>query len=191
MVEDRCRLRKYIGREESKFRGINYIQEIFHEDGFDFGNYRIGRVLSCRIPSGQRYNVHGLIRCASTFNTGRIDHIYSDPHNPGTSLFLHYGDLSDSGQIIELIYNIRPDEIYHLGAQSHVRVSFDTPEYTGTLQGLAQRAFSRPYVEAVLKRGIIRHHHQNFSGHRLHRKTKRPSFIYGARTQPPSCMRTG
>ena len=77
----------------------------------------------------KNYEVHGLIRRSSTFNTGRIDHLYQDPHLPGTRLFLHYGDLSDSGQITNIIYNINPDEIYHLGAQSHVRVSFDLPEY--------------------------------------------------------------
>ena len=82
------------------------------------------------------YGVHGLIRRASTFNTGRIDHIYTDPHIPRTKLFLHYGDLSDSGQLTNLIYNIQPDEIYHLGAQSHVRVSFDMPEYTGDITAL-------------------------------------------------------
>jgi GDPmannose 4,6-dehydratase len=82
------------------------------------------------------YEVHGLIRRASTFNTGRIDHIYTDPHIPETRLFLHYGDLSDSGQFANIVYNIQPDEIYHLGAQSHVRVSFDIPEYTGDITAL-------------------------------------------------------
>jgi len=82
------------------------------------------------------HEVHGLIRRASTFNTGRIDHIYTDPHIPEARLFLHYGDLSDSGQLANLIYNIQPDEIYHLGAQSHVRVSFDMPEYTGDITAL-------------------------------------------------------
>jgi GDPmannose 4,6-dehydratase len=82
------------------------------------------------------YEVHGLIRRASSFNTGRIDHIYVDPHEPGAQLFLHYGDLSDSEQIANIIYNIKPDEVYHLGAQSHVRVSFDSPEYTGNVTGL-------------------------------------------------------
>ncbi|KAF5063527.1 GDP-mannose 4,6-dehydratase [anaerobic digester metagenome] len=82
------------------------------------------------------YEVHGLIRRSSTFNTSRIDSIYVDPHDPEAKLFLHYGDLSDSEQISNIIYNIRPDEIYHLGAQSHVRVSFDTPEYTGNVTGL-------------------------------------------------------
>jgi len=82
------------------------------------------------------YEVHGIIRRASTFNTSRVDHIYVDPHEPGAKLFLHYGDLSDSEQISNIIYNIKPDEVYHLGAQSHVRVSFDIPEYTGNVTAL-------------------------------------------------------
>ena len=82
------------------------------------------------------YEVHGLIRRASTFNTGRIDHVYTDPHVRGTKLFLHYGDLSDGGQLTHIIYNIKPDEVYNLAAQSHVRVSFDMPEYTGDIVGL-------------------------------------------------------
>src|SRR3990172_7072190 len=82
------------------------------------------------------YEVHGIIRRASTFNTGRIDHIYMDPHEKGVKLFLHYGDLSDSGQLTEIIYNIKPDEIYHVGAQSHVMVSFEIPEYTGDITAL-------------------------------------------------------
>lgn len=82
------------------------------------------------------YEVHGLIRRASTFNTTRLEHLYQDPHDPEAQLFLHYGDLSDSSQLTNLIYNVQPDEIYHLAAQSHVRVSFDTPEYTGDVTGL-------------------------------------------------------
>jgi len=82
------------------------------------------------------YEVHGLIRRSSTFNTSRIDHIYVDPHDPNARLFLHYGDLSDSEQISNVMYNIKPDEVYHLGAQSHVRVSFETPEYTGNVTAL-------------------------------------------------------
>jgi len=83
------------------------------------------------------YEVHGIIRRASTFNTSRIDHIYVDPHMRGARLFLHYGDLADSEQLSNIIYNVRPDDIYHLGAQSHVRVSFDIPEYTGNIAGLS------------------------------------------------------
>jgi GDPmannose 4,6-dehydratase len=82
------------------------------------------------------YEVHGIIRRASTFNTSRIDHLYTDPHVHGVHLFLHYGDLSDSLNLTRLIDRIGPDEIYHLGAQSHVRVSFDIPENTGDVTGL-------------------------------------------------------
>jgi len=82
------------------------------------------------------YEVHGLIRRASTFNTSRIDHLYRDPHDEGARLFLHYGDLSDGTRLVTLLHGIQPDEIYHLGAQSHVRVSFDEPEHTGDTTGL-------------------------------------------------------
>ncbi|MBU2576665.1 MAG: GDP-mannose 4,6-dehydratase, partial [Nanoarchaeota archaeon] len=96
------------------------------------------------------YEVHGLIRRASTFNTERIAHIYSDPHNPDTRLFLHYGDITDAGQLTNIIYNIQPDEIYHLAAQSHVRVSFDIPEYTGDVTALGTTRI----LEAIRKSGI-------------------------------------
>lgn len=82
------------------------------------------------------YDVHGVIRRASTFNTGRIDHIYQDPHVSDIKLHLHYGDLTDASTVRKLIYKIQPDEIYNLGAQSHVRVSFDIPEYTANTTGL-------------------------------------------------------
>lgn len=95
------------------------------------------------------YEVHGIIRRGSTFNTERIDHIYQDPHEPDARLFLHYGDLSDSEQIINLIYNIKPDEVYHLGAQSHVRVSFDLAEYTGNITGLGTTRI----LEAIRRSG--------------------------------------
>jgi len=96
------------------------------------------------------YEVHGLIRRASTFSTSRIDHLYVDPHEPGAKLFLHYGDLSDASRLTNLIYNIRPDEIYHLGAQSHVRVSFDMPEYTGDITSLGTTRI----LEAIRKGGL-------------------------------------
>jgi GDPmannose 4,6-dehydratase len=96
------------------------------------------------------YETHGLIRRSSTFNTDRIDHIYSDPHEPNTKLFLHYGDITDSGQLTNLIYNIQPDEIYHLAAQSHVRVSFDMPEFTGDVTGLGTTRL----LEAIRRSGI-------------------------------------
>ena len=82
------------------------------------------------------YEVHGMIRRSSSFNTGRIDHIYRDPHEKDVRLFLHYGDLNDASSINLLLRDIQPDEIYNLGAQSHVRVSFDVPEYTGEVDGL-------------------------------------------------------
>jgi GDPmannose 4,6-dehydratase len=82
------------------------------------------------------YEVHGMIRRSSSFNTERIDHLYRDPHLKDTRLFLHYGDLADSSCINHLIRTVKPDEIYHLGAQSHVRVSFDMPEYTSDVTGL-------------------------------------------------------
>jgi GDPmannose 4,6-dehydratase len=81
------------------------------------------------------YEVHGIIRRASTFHTQRIDHIYEDPNQPSVKLFLHYGDLSSSEWLLNLIYSYAPDEVYHLAAQSHVRVSFDMPEYTGDITG--------------------------------------------------------
>lgn len=82
------------------------------------------------------YEVHGIIRRASSFNTARIDALYQDPHVNEVRLFLHYGDIADSTNLIKLLYRIQPDEVYHLAAQSHVRVSFDIPEYTGDVTGL-------------------------------------------------------
>src|SRR5882757_4892664 len=84
---------------------------------------------------GKGYEVHGVIRRASTFNTSRIDHLYVDPHLPGAKLFLHYGDLSDGARLVTLLAEINPDEVYNLAAQSHVRVSFDEPEHTADTTG--------------------------------------------------------
>jgi len=96
------------------------------------------------------YEVHGIIRRASTFNTARIDHLYQDPHVHGVHLFLHYGDLADSVQLVKLLYNLEPDEIYHLGAQSHVRVSFDIPEYTADVTGVGTIRI----LEAIREAGV-------------------------------------
>jgi GDPmannose 4,6-dehydratase len=96
------------------------------------------------------YEVHGIIRRASTFNTSRIDHLYKDPHINGVNLFLHYGDLADSSNLIKLLYRLQPGEIYHLGAQSHVRVSFDIPEYTGEITGLSTCRI----LEAIREAGL-------------------------------------
>jgi GDPmannose 4,6-dehydratase len=95
------------------------------------------------------YEVHGIIRRASTFNTQRIDHIYQDPNQPSARLFLHHGDLSSSEWILNLIYSFAPNEVYHLGAQSHVRVSFDMPEYTGDITGLGTMRL----LEAIRRSG--------------------------------------
>src|SRR3972149_417863 len=96
------------------------------------------------------YEVHGLIRKASTFNTERIEHVYQDPHVPSARLFLHYGDLTNAEQLTNLIYEVQPDEIYHLGAMSHVKVSFEMPEYTGSVTGLGTTRI----LEAVRRSGI-------------------------------------
>jgi GDPmannose 4,6-dehydratase len=96
------------------------------------------------------YEVHGIIRRASTFNTGRIDHLYQDPHINGVRLFLHYGDIGDSTNLIKLLYRIQPEEVYHLAAQSHVRVSFDIPEYTGDVTGLGTVRL----LEAIRETGL-------------------------------------
>jgi GDPmannose 4,6-dehydratase len=96
------------------------------------------------------YEVHGIIRRASTFNTARIDHLYQDPHVHGVRLFLHYGDLADSVHLVKLLYNLGPDEIYHLGAQSHVRVSFDIPEYTADVTGVGTIRI----LEAIREAGV-------------------------------------
>lgn len=96
------------------------------------------------------YEVHGLIRRASTFNTDRIDHVYRDRHETGAKLFLHYGDLSDATNLNRLLKTIKPEEIYHLGAQSHVRVSFDMPEYTADVTGTGTVRL----LDAILESGI-------------------------------------
>lgn len=96
------------------------------------------------------YEVHGIIRRASSFNTARIDHLYKDPHLNGVRLFLHYGDIADSTNLIKLLYRIQPDEVYHLASQSHVRVSFDIPEYTGDVTALSTVRI----LEAIRETGV-------------------------------------
>jgi GDPmannose 4,6-dehydratase len=115
------------------------------------------------------YEVHGLIRRASTFNTARIDHLYEDPHNEDARLFLHYGDLSDGARLVTLLAEIRPDEVYNLGAQSHVRVSFDEPVNTGNTTGVG----SIRLLEAVRLAGVDCRYYQASS-----------SEMFGA-TPPP------
>jgi GDPmannose 4,6-dehydratase len=115
------------------------------------------------------YEVHGLIRRSSTFNTARVDHLYVDPHDPNAKLFLHYGDLSDGARLVTLLSSIRPDEVYNLAAQSHVRVSFDEPEHTGDTTGIG----SIRLLEAVRLAGVNCRYYQASS-----------SEMFGA-TPPP------
>ena len=98
------------------------------------------------------YEVHGIVRRSSSFNTARIDHLFQDPHVENARLILHYGDMTDSGRLAQLCYEIRPDEIYNLAAQSHVRISFDMPEYSGDVDALG----SIRLLEAVRQSGIGR-----------------------------------
>jgi len=96
------------------------------------------------------YEVHGIIRRSSSFNTGRLDHLYRDPHERGSRLFLHYGDLIDSSVLSRIMREVEPEEVYHLGAQSHVRVSFDMPEYTGNVTALGTTRL----LEAIREEGV-------------------------------------
>jgi GDPmannose 4,6-dehydratase len=100
------------------------------------------------LPKG--YEVHGVIRRSSQFNTGRIDHLYRDPHDPAARLFLHFGDLTDGSRLVTLLSKVQPDEVYNLAAQSHVRVSFDEPEFTGLTTGLG----STQLLEAIRMIGL-------------------------------------
>lgn len=119
------------------------------------------------------YEVHGIIRRSSTFNTSRIDHIYQDPHQENRKLHLHYGDLTDANTVRRLIYQVQPDEVYNLAAQSHVRVSFDIPEYTANITGLATLRM----LEA------IKDYEQN-TGRRVKFYQASSSEMFGA-TNPP------
>jgi GDPmannose 4,6-dehydratase len=115
------------------------------------------------------YEVHGIIRRSSSFNTERIDPLYRDVHEQGVKLFLHHGDLTDSSRLVRLLYELQPDEIYHLGAQSHVRVSFDVPEYTADVTGMGTLRL----LEAIRDAGVSPRFYQASS-----------SEMYGA-TPPP------
>lgn len=134
------------------------------------GSYLVELLLS------KGYEVHGIIRRASTFNTRRLDHVYTDPHmeNGGkVLLYLHYGDLANSETLTQLVYNVRPDEVYHLAAQSHVRVSFDMPEYTADITALG----TVRVLEAIRKSGIQTRFYQASS-----------SEMFGSASPPQSEM---
>ena len=112
----------------------------------------------------KNYKVHGIIRKSSSFNTERIDHLYVDPHNK-TNFFLHYGDLTDSNSMYNIINNIRPDEIYNLAAQSHVGVSFDNPEYTAEVSGIGTlRLLEAIRFLKIKKLNFIKQALQNYLG---------------------------
>jgi GDPmannose 4,6-dehydratase len=117
------------------------------------------------------HEVHGIVRRSSSFNTDRIDHLYRDPHEQGVHLFTHYGDLTDPVALTKLLYELQPDEIYHLGAQSHVRVSFDIPEYTFDVTG----AGTLRLLEAIRESGVTTRFYQASS-----------SEMYGAAPPPQS-----
>ena len=121
------------------------------------------------------YEVHGIIRRASSFNTARIDHLYADPHINGVRFFLHYGDISDSTNLIKLLYRIQPEEVYHLAAQSHVRVSFDIPEYTGDVTALGTIRI----LEAIRETGLKAKFYQASS-----------SEMFGKVSEVPQCETT-
>jgi GDPmannose 4,6-dehydratase len=120
------------------------------------------------------YEVHGVIRRASTFNTHRLDHLYVDAHEPNVRLFLHYGDLTDGTRLVTLLTKVQPDEVYHLAAQTHVRVSFDEPEYTGLTTGLGTTRL----LEAIRATGLATRFYQASS-----------SEMFGA-APPPQDERT-
>ena len=119
---------------------------------------------------GKGYEVHGIIRRASTFNTSRIDHLYQDPNVNDVRLFLHYGDIADSTNLIRLLYRLRPDEIYHLAAQSHVRVSFDIPEYTADVTALGTIRI----LEAIRENGLVSKFYQASSSEMFGRAQEVP-----------------
>jgi GDPmannose 4,6-dehydratase len=138
-------MKKWLGRRRSSQRLLFQMKKalITGITGQD-GSYLADLLLS------KGYEVHGIIRRASTFNTARIDHLYQDSHVHGIRLFLHFGDLSDSVQLVKLLYELQPDEVYNLAAQSHVRVSFDIPEYTADITGVGTIRI----LEAIRESGV-------------------------------------
>jgi GDPmannose 4,6-dehydratase len=131
------------------------------------------------------YEVHGIKRRSSLFNTGRIDPFYEDPHVPHKHLILHYGDLTDSTNLIRIIQEVQPDEIYNLAAMSHVHVSFETPEYTANADGIGTLRI----LEAVRLLGLVKK--TNMVWYKLFHKVKQLLFIHGLLMQWLNCMRIG
>ncbi len=134
------------------------------------------------------YEVHGIIRRSSSFNTGRIDHIYQDPHETGVRMFLHYGDLNDASSLNKVLRDVRPDEIYNLGAQSHVKVSFDIPEYTGEVDALGAVRI----LEGIRETGLNTRFYQASSSE-LYRQGSgnAPERDHALPSTLPLCLRQG
>ena len=134
------------------------------------------------------YEVHGLYRRSSSFNTSRLTSIWQDPHEPTLSLALPYGDLTDGVSLVKMLYDLQPDEIYHLGAQSHVRVSFDIPEYTADVTRSAPCASSKPSANPARRRAFTRPRPARCSARCTRfRSAKPPRFI---RAVPTPCARS-
>ena len=140
---------------------------------------------------GKGYEVHGLIRRASTFNTDRIDRYYQDPHDPNRSLLLHHGDLSDGTGLVNLLAEIQPDEVYHLGAQSHVKVSFEMPEYTGDTTGLGTIRLLEAIRAAHVHARFYQASSSELYGSTPHPRTSRLRSIQGRPTRSRNCMGIG
>ena len=140
------------------------------------------------------YEVHGVKRSASSFNTARIDHLYRDPHEKGVRFFLHHGDMTDSTSLIRIIKKTQPDEIYNLAAQSHVAVSFEEPEYTANSDALGPlRVLEAIRILGLEKRCVfIRHQHRSYMAWcRKFRRRKRLRFTHVPPMRLPSSMPTG
>jgi GDPmannose 4,6-dehydratase len=141
------------------------------------------------------YEVHGIKRRSSLFNTERVDHLYRDPHDPERRLILHFGDLADGGNLLRIVKDVRPDEIYNLGAMSHVAVSFAQPEYTANVDGLGTLRL----LEAIRVLGLERHtrFYQASTSElfglvqEVPRRARPPPSIPAAPTRRPSCTPTG
>lgn len=140
------------------------------------------------------YEVHGIKRRASSFNTQRIDHIFQDPHILGAKFKLHYGDLTDTSNLTRLIGDIEPDEVYNLGAQSHVAVSFEAPEYTADVDavGTLRMLEAIRFLGLEQKRDFIRHLLRSFMvWSKKHHSAKRHRFIPAHHMLSLKCMPTG
>jgi GDPmannose 4,6-dehydratase len=133
------------------------------------------------------YSVHGIVRRSSSFNTDRIEHLYKDPHDLAAKIFLHYGDLADGIGLREILTRVQPDEIYNLGAQSHVRVSFDQPVYTVTSDALG----TIHLLEAIRDTGKATKFYQASSSEMYGKVRETPQTTRGRRTPAPRCTAFG